>query len=150
VDLNAIVLRAVGRHAPVARKGNIALVHGVPEDPVFVHADMTLIEQAVSNVVYNAIRYNKSGGHVAVTLDIPEPGRFVLSVTDDGPGIAPEQLASITERYARGNDARTRHPQGQGLGLSIAKRVCELHEWQLTLEKSSFEGLQVSFAGPVV
>lgn len=147
VDLNALVARALGRHQPFARQQQVALESGVPEQPVWVEGDVTLLEQAVSNVILNGVRYNQPGGHVAVVLESTPDRRFQLRVLDDGPGIPEEEREKILQRRMRGNAARTRHPQGQGLGLSIASDVAELHGWTLTLLASDYGGLEVRFSG---
>ncbi len=108
---------------------------------------MTFIEQAVTNVVYNAIRYNQQGGHVAVLLESTPEGMFLLRVLDDGTGIPDEDLQRLVERFYRGNAARKRETQGQGLGLNIAYQLAQLHHWQFTLIRSEFGGLQVDFQG---
>ena len=147
VDLNALVERCMGRHRPIARQQGVELEHAVPETPVRVTGDDTLIEQAVSNVIYNAVRYNARGGHVAVVLE-REPGHtFRLRVLDDGPGIPEHELPHIVERRVRGDAARTRGPGGHGLGLNIAWRVSVLHGWSLHLGRSEYGGLQVDFVG---
>jgi two-component system, OmpR family, sensor histidine kinase BaeS len=122
VDLGALVLRIVGRHAPIARQRRIVLEHAVPEQPLTTRADVTMLEQAVSNIVYNAIRHNPTGGHVAVTLESISDERFRIRVLDDGPGIPATELARLLERGQRGDDARTRAPEGRGLGLDIVQR----------------------------
>jgi signal transduction histidine kinase len=150
VDLNALVSRVVGRHQLIARQQRISLESGVPEAPTWVLGDVTLIEQAVSNVVLNGIRYGREGGHVAVVLESTRQQRFQLRVIDDGPGIAEEERSRLLERRFRGNAARTRAPQGQGLGLHIAHTVVELHGWTLTLAPSEYGGLEVCFSGAVM
>lgn len=147
VDLSALVDRVIGRHRPIARQLQVSLESATPEAPLQAEADVTLLEQAVSNVVYNAIRHNRAGGHVAVILEAHAPGRFRLRVVDDGPGIAPEQLARIGERGLRGDEARTRAPDGLGLGLHITRRVAELHGLDLTFAPGESGGLQVDLEG---
>jgi signal transduction histidine kinase len=142
VLLTDVVQRAVQRHLPIARQRGVALEHAVPEAPVHATGDVTLVEQAVSNLIYNAIRYNQPGGHVAVTLEANGANGFSLTVLDDGPGIADAELSRLAERHFRGNAARTREPHGQGIGLHIAYRVVTLHGWQLRLGKSGFGGLK--------
>lgn len=146
VDLNALVARVLARHQPIARQRQVALESGVPAEPVVVQGDVTLIEQAVSNVVFNGIRYGHADGHVAVVLEGTREGRFRLRVIDDGPGIGDAERARLLERGFRGNAARTREPQGQGLGLHIAQHVAELHGWTLTLAPSEYGGLEACFA----
>ncbi|WP_224366475.1 sensor histidine kinase [Hyalangium versicolor] len=150
VDLNALVGRVVGRHQPIARQQQISLESGVPGMPTWVLGDVTLIEQAVSNIVFNGIRYGREGGHVAVVLETTRQGRFHLRVIDDGPGIPEEERSRLLERSFRGNAARTRAPQGQGLGLHITHNVAQVHGWTLTLEPSEYGGLEVGLAGDVL
>jgi len=143
VDLGELVARVLGRHRPIAKQLGVALESAVPEAPIIVTADMTLLEQAVSNVTYNAVRYNHAGGHVAIVLEESASGGFSLRIIDDGPGIAPEALSRLVERGYRGDAARTRAPDGQGLGLHIAFRAAELHGFSLTLKPSEYGGLEV-------
>jgi signal transduction histidine kinase len=149
VDLGALVERVVARHRAVAGPADIAVEYGVPERPVIVNGDVTLIEQAVSNVVHNAVRYNRAGGHVAVLLDEEPPAGFRLRVLDDGPGVPEEELTRLVERRRRGNEARQRHPGGLGLGLHIAYTVAERHGFDLRLARSEHGGLEVSLCGPL-
>jgi len=123
VDLSALVERVVARHRPIARASGVELNVAVPDPPLVAPSDHTLLEQALSNLVDNAIRYNRSGGHVAVLLDA-SAGGFVLSVTDDGPGVTDDELRQMTSRWFRGSEARTRRPDGHGLGLAIAAEAC--------------------------
>lgn len=148
VDMNALVHRVVSRHQAIARRLDVAVEFAVPEDPVATAGDITLLEQAVSNIVYNAVRHNRAGGHVAVILEAAAGGRFSLRVVDDGPGVPAEELARLVERGFRGNAARTRSPDGLGLGLNITLRVAELHHLDLRFGPSEYGGLQVDLGGP--
>ncbi|WP_053333054.1 sensor histidine kinase [Haliangium ochraceum] len=147
MDLNEPVGRVLARHTPIARQHQISLDGALPEPPLVAEADLTLFEQAVGNMVDNAIRHNRADGHVAVILERRPGGRFCLRVIDDGPGIPAEQLAAVIKRGARGEAARTRAPGGQGLGLHIAYRVSALHDFELSLEPSEYGGLEVAFLG---
>ncbi len=148
VELGSLVARVVARHRPVAGQRGIALESGVPPEPVRAVGDVTLVEQALSNVVHNAIRYNRARGHVAVLLEDDGPTRFRLRVMDDGPGMSPDDLVRLSRRRSRGEHARTRHPEGCGLGLDIARRVAEAHGWTMAMTPSEHGGLEVTFAGP--
>jgi two-component system sensor histidine kinase BaeS len=126
----------------------VEIESATPAEPVAALADLTLLEQAVSNLVYNAIRHNRPGGHAALILD-DDQGRFRLRVIDDGPGISEDELAHLVTRGFRGNDARTRVPGGQGLGLDIAHRVAQLHGFALAFRRSEYGGLEAELAGPL-
>jgi two-component system sensor histidine kinase TctE len=114
-----------------------------PVPALVVPSDHTLLEQALSNLVDNAIRYNRAGGHVAVLLDRAGDG-FALSVTDDGPGVTDEELAQLTTRWFRGSEARTRRPDGHGLGLglAIAAEACRRLGLSLAFSRPGETGLR--------
>jgi signal transduction histidine kinase len=164
VDLGRLVERVVARHRLVAGQHEVSLECGSPDRPCFASGDETLLEQAVSNLVYNALRYNHAGGHVAVVVEHVPPvapsraaaasnahvagERFALRVLDDGPGIAPLRLADLVARRVRGEEARSRHPDGQGLGLSITTQVAAAHGFSLTFETPPEGGLSATLEGP--
>ncbi len=148
VDLNALVERVVARHAPLARASGVSLDYAVPETPLTARTDETLLEQAISNLADNAVRYNRASGHVAIVLDQVAPDGFVLTVTDDGPGVPAEDLSQLTKRWFRGSDARTRRPDGKGLGLAITSEACQRLGLTLTFSGPPEGGLAVRIALP--
>lgn len=143
VDLADLVARVAQRHRTLAQKKRIALDFAAPER-LAIHADLTLVERMLSNLVHNAIRYGEPGGHVAIVLE-PSGGSsgFHLEVLDDGPGVAPADLARLGERRFRSEAARSRQPTGTGLGLAIAREVAERHGWTLRFEANEPTGLRV-------
>ncbi len=143
-DLAELVERVATRHQPIADLKGVELNVAVPES-LTVECDPTLAEQAISNIVQNAIQYTPSGGHVAVVLDAVD-ARFELRVMDDGPGIASEVVDRVFERAVRADEARTRNPEGLGLGLAITLNVFQLHDW--SIEMQSEDGLTVIVTGP--
>lgn len=147
VDLRDVVTRVVARHRPIARAAGIALEEAVPAEPLVADVDVTLLEQAISNLTYNAVRYNHAGGHVAVVLEPTDDRGFTLRVVDDGPGIAAAELEKLLARGGRGDLARTRAPAGQGLGLDIALRVTALHGFALALRAAEPHGLDACVTG---
>lgn len=147
VDLLPLVERVITRHARIAEQRGVELAHAVPESPLVVHGDVTLIEQAVSNLVHNAVRYSEVGGHVAVVLERSAPLRFELRVLDDGPGVPEALLSRLGERGFRTDEARTRQPQGFGLGLHIVHDVAERLGLELHFGRSPEGGLAVTLAG---
>ena len=94
VNLTEIVERVAQRHRPIAAQKRVDLNYAVPEDEVVVQGEPTLVEQALSNLVQNAVQYNDAGGHVSIVLEQLDHG-FELIVADDGPGIAPAARARV-------------------------------------------------------
>jgi signal transduction histidine kinase len=142
ISLNRLVERVVDRHLPIAKRKQITLEHAVPEHTVQIVGDLTLLEQALGNVVHNAIRYNRPGGHVAVVLEGSEQA-WSLRVIDDGPGIPQTDRVRVLEPSFRGSEARTRHPHGLGLGLHIASDVAKRHGLEIELGETEGGGLTV-------
>jgi two-component system sensor histidine kinase BaeS len=154
IDLGALIERVVARHRPIARNHDIALEQATPEAAVRCAGDVTAVEQAVGNLVLNAVQHVEPGGHIAVTLDVGDPAtgtpRFTIRIVDDGPGMPAGDLDRVLERGLRGNQARTRAPHGRGLGLDIVHRVIRLHGWTFTLAARDPHGLAVTISGPLV
>ncbi len=148
-DLRDLVQRVIERHIPVARGQGIELVHSVPAEATMVMADALMLEQALGNVVFNAIRHNREGGHVAVIVET-EARRFLVRVIDDGPGVTDTELPHLTERHFRSEASRTRRSGGMGLGLDITRRVVERHGYRLDFAHSEYGGLEVSLRGQLV
>jgi signal transduction histidine kinase len=147
-DANALVERVVLRHQAVARAKDVSLEFAVPDPLVTIATDVTLMEQAIGNLVDNAIRYNRAGGHVAVVLDRRASDRVSITVSDDGPGVAPTDIARLTERRFRGEGARTRRPDGQGIGLSIVGEVVERLGYTLSIAPGPESGLVATISLP--
>jgi signal transduction histidine kinase len=146
VDLAALVERVVERHRPLARPAGVSIEYAVPEEPVTVTGDVTLLEQAVGNVVHNAVRYNRPGGQVAVVLEHARGASGCrLRVVDDGPGVEAADLERLTERRYRDDAARHREPSGMGLGLAIAREVADRHGVAMRLRRVEPTGLEVVF-----
>jgi signal transduction histidine kinase len=146
VDLRDVVERVAMRVRMFARHRDIALESAVPDAGVPVQCDPVAAEQALSNIVENAITHGESGQHVAVVLD-RSGGDFTLSVIDDGPGVPPTALPHLGERTFRSDTARQRDPRGSGLGLAIAAAVCKRSSWQLAFAREQPRGLRVTIRG---
>ncbi|MFZ6177344.1 sensor histidine kinase [Nannocystis pusilla] len=147
IDLNAVLLRVVVRATAPARKAGVELVSAVPEATVWIDGDALLVEQAIVNVIDNAVAYNYRGGHVAAVLVRRGHDGFALRVEDDGPGVRPDELPRLTERYFRGAHGQQVRPGGRGLGLHVVARVAEAHGFSLELARGPYGGLCVELRG---
>jgi two-component system OmpR family sensor kinase len=99
----------------------------LPDEPVFVRGDEHRLRQVLANLVANAGRHTPSGSKVVVALADKGPGTVGLTVTDDGPGIAPDLLPGLFERFVRGDTSRSRAAGSTGLGLAIVDAVTTAH-----------------------
>lgn len=95
----------------------------------------TMLDEVVSNLCDNAVKYNRPGGTVAVTLTPTEQG-VRLTVADDGPGISPAAQPHVFERFYRADASRSQEVPGTGLGLSIVKHICEIHHASIAFESA--------------
>ena len=95
---------------------------------------------AFSNLVSNAVRYTPEGGNIKVIWRDTDDGGAEFVVHDSGPGIAPEHLPRLTERFYRVDRSRSRETGGTGLGLAIVKHVATRHQAQLLIESTPGEG----------
>ena len=103
---------------------------------------------AMSNLVTNAVRYTPSGGLIRVSWSLLPDGRGQFRVTDSGPGIAPEHLSRLTERFYRVDRSRSRESGGTGLGLAIVKHVAQRHGAELQIESQVGQGSTFSIVFP--
>jgi two-component system phosphate regulon sensor histidine kinase PhoR len=118
-----------------ARDRNLTVVSEVPEGFPAVRADAQRLHQVLFNLLDNAIKYTQPGGRVIVSAREKE-GEIEVCVADNGPGIAPEHLSRIFERFYRVDKARSREMGGTGLGLSIVKHIVQAHGGRVWVESS--------------
>ena len=126
LDLRAIVELGVDseRHRLEERRQRLTL--SVPPQPVIVSGDSVRLQQVLGNLLNNASKYSSPGGEIAVVLDV-EGDRAVLRVRDDGAGIASDRLEWIFELFTQANPTFARTEGGLGIGLTVARRLVELH-----------------------
>ncbi len=146
VDLTATIERVVARERIFARHRGITLEVGVPDAPVFVECNPIAAEQAITNIVENAVAHGDAGGRVAAVLDVTQDA-FRVTVLDDGPGVPPRELPRLGERAFRSDAARRRDPRGSGLGLAITREVADRCGWTLSFSAVEPRGLRVEIAG---
>lgn len=126
LDLRAVVEHAVETVQPLTAQHKHALSMSLPEEPVCVFADPTRMEQVVINLLNNAAKYTDEGGQIWVSLDlIGQEAR--LRVRDNGIGISQELLPSIFDLFTQGARPLDRSQGGLGVGLTVVRRVVELH-----------------------
>ena len=126
LDIYALAAHCVEMMQPVADKHGVTL--SLKGTPLIVSANKGLMEELIYNLCDNAIRYNREGGHVWVTVTDK------LIVQDDGIGISPKYQKRVFERFFRVDKGRSRKTGGTGLGLAIVKHISEVHGAKISLD----------------
>ena len=149
VAIDEVARIAVDNAQPLAeRRGCVIDLRIAPAGPIV--GDFGQLLQLADNLVGNAIRYGCSGPSARMTVTTAvEAGRAVLTVSDEGEGIAPDHLPRITERFYRVDAARSRDSGGTGLGLSIVKHIAERHGARLDIHSVLGRGTDVRIAFPL-
>jgi two-component system phosphate regulon sensor histidine kinase PhoR len=144
-DLGAVISSVVTLFEPRARQKGLSLKTEV--EPVFVSADSFRIEQLLTNLIDNAIKYTEKG-EVSVGVK-KEGGNAVITVRDTGIGIPKEHLSRIFERFYVVDKSRSRSVGGTGLGLSIAKHIVTLHNGKITADSMPLTGTAFTVTLPI-
>ena len=137
-DLRALISGVISLMRPLAEDRGLALEDesGVPE--LTVNADPDRLRQVLINLISNAVRYADTGA-VRVRASSGDPGRgAVITVSDEGPGIAPEDRRRIFECFWRGGDGESRG--GTGIGLALSREYVRAHGGEITLEEGEKRG----------
>ncbi len=124
-DIGALIGGIVEDMAPAAAAKGLRVTTSAGRDTRGVPVDAAKVHDIIRNLVENAINYTQDGGEVAVTA-VVDDGTLAVTVSDNGPGIPPEDLARVFERFYRVDKSRGR-PGGTGLGLAIVKHLADLH-----------------------
>jgi PAS domain S-box-containing protein len=113
----------------------------LPEDAMpLVQVDQALLEQALYNLIENAIKYTDTGGKIDVSLNLHEKDLVSFIVKDDGIGIAPVDIPRLFERFFRAAGRKTREQRGSGLGLAIVKSIAERHGGSIQVDSQLGRG----------
>jgi PAS domain S-box-containing protein len=126
VDLRSILHGAVDAVRPLVNVKGQSLTLDLPRQPLWVDADSTRLSQVFSNLLNNATKYTERGGQIRVSA-AAEGGSAVVAVTDTGEGIPPNMLARIFDMFTQVQEFRDRRQGGLGIGLTLARRLVELH-----------------------
>jgi two-component system phosphate regulon sensor histidine kinase PhoR len=146
MDLCDLVDKVVEDFKSRASGRNVVLTNDVPE--LSVRADSIRLEQVFSNLVDNAIKYGRQGGRVNIGISRSDGGKVEVFVRDDGPGLPPESLERVFERFYRVDKARSREQGGTGLGLSIVKHIVQSHGGRVWARSEPGQGVTFFFTLP--
>jgi signal transduction histidine kinase len=140
----AIAHEALEQGQMAAVQGGVALARGSMDTEAAVCVDRDRVVQALGNLLGNALKFTPAGGRVAVSVDA-DADSVCISVADNGPGIAPEQVPHLFDRYWQANRADRR---GVGLGLSIVKGIAEAHGGDVKVRTVPGEGTTFTLVLP--
>jgi two-component system phosphate regulon sensor histidine kinase PhoR len=151
LDLQPVELRPLAEkvlnflHTKADNK-NVKLINELPE--FSANADPNRLDQVLANLVDNAIKYGRAAGSVVVGGKKLDDGRLEIFARDDGPGIPPESLPRVFERFYRVDKARSRDQGGTGLGLAIVKHIVQAHGGEVRVESEPGHGATFFFTLP--
>jgi signal transduction histidine kinase len=126
IDLRSAIQSAVEATRPLIDARRHALHIDMPSAPVWTRADLTRLSRVFANLLNNAAKYTNPGGEIRVRLTAAD-GRATVEVSDSGHGIDPEMLPHVFEMFTQFQPQRDRALGGLGIGLSLARRLLELH-----------------------
>lgn len=147
VSLTEVAQAVLSKLKPLADREQLQLVIDMPGDIATVQADRIRIEQVLTNLVHNAVKFTPPSGRVTISgLDLGEHIR--VAVTDTGIGIPKPELGRVFDRFYQVDSSSTRHYRGTGLGLTISKHIIEYHQGRIWAESEEGEGSTFFFLLP--
>ena len=148
IDMGNLVKEAVFETQAEAKTKEIELQISLPTELVEVEGDNVHLKQVLINLIDNAIKYNRTGGRVDVTLAKHE-NHAVIEIQDNGFGISKHDLPHVFDRFYRAEKSRARNTGGSGLGLAIVKKIVGDHGGTVSMESETGKGTLARVALPV-
>ncbi len=139
VELSSVLRSAYELLKGRADECDIDLDLNIPNDPIFVKGDKTLLVEMFVNLIDNAIKYNNKGGCVLVEVE-KLGSSVVVKISDTGIGISEDEVEKVFEEFYRADKSRSKDKEGFGLGLSIVKKIAQLHGIEIKINSSANAG----------
>jgi signal transduction histidine kinase len=147
-DVADLIQRTIGAVGPRAGKVGVVVATDLAGDLPLLSVDPQRLSQVMGNLLDNGLQYSPEGG--TITVRATKTGDAVrVDVVDQGPGLDPEELSLVFERFYRGDKTRSRATGGAGLGLAIVKQLVEAHGGRVWAESTAGEGATFSFTLPL-
>lgn len=155
LEVTPLVRHIIDTLTPLARERGVTIFFEAPETRYFVLGDRDELLRVFENLVENAVKYGQSGERVTVKLGEilgaqEQPVAVSVAIRDHGPGIAPQHLPRLTERFYRVDVADSRGKGGTGLGLAIVKHILMRHRGRLTIESVLGDGATFTVILPLI
>jgi PAS domain S-box-containing protein len=148
IAVSGIVERAVETTRPLIDQHRHELTVSLPPDPIWLYADAARLEQVVTNLVTNAVKYTNKGGHIWLSVQ-QEDDKAVLRVRDTGVGITPVFLPHVFDLFTQAERSSDRSQGGLGIGLAVVKRLVEMHEGTIEVSSTLGQGSEFVVSFPV-
>jgi len=148
VTVSGIVERSVETVRPLIDQSKHELTVSLPADPIWLYADAARLEQVVTNLLTNAVKYTNEGGHIWLSVQ-QEGDKAVLRVRDTGIGIAPAFLPHVFDLFTQAERSSDRLQGGLGIGLALVKRLVEMHEGTIGVSSTLGHGSEFVVRLPV-
>ncbi|MGH8007385.1 MAG: sensor histidine kinase, partial [Candidatus Binatia bacterium] len=145
LQLNTLLKRVEQQYKAQAQHGGLTLALDLQKELPWIEGDSSALERVFTNLVSNALKFTPAGGRITIS-SAHRRKEVVVAVVDNGPGIAPEDLPFIFEKYRRAAAARPH--KGTGLGLFIVKALVEAHDGRITAESTPGSGTRFQVALP--
>ncbi|MBQ8015301.1 MAG: HAMP domain-containing histidine kinase [Clostridia bacterium] len=126
-------------------KAGVEVVYNVPRNPAPVNGDASRIKQVFINILDNALKYTEQGGKIIVFAELPNPATLIISISDTGAGIPPEDLPHVKEKFYKANTT----VRGSGIGLAVSDEIIRLHNGELDVDSVLGEGTTVRITIPL-
>ena len=146
-DLNDLLQTSVAMYQERCNAAGLRVELRLPAGPLLLEADAKRLQQLFGNLLENAVRYTDAGGLLLISASL-EDENILVSLMDSGPGVDPQQLPRLFERFYRGEASRNRASGGAGLGLAICHSIVLAHGGSLTADHSPLGGLWLSLRLP--
>lgn len=145
IDILAELDEVVFAFKERAIKDGIELIYNVPHLPAPANGDASRLKQVFINILDNALKYTEHGGKIVAYAEMPNPATLIISISDTGAGIPPEDLPHIKEKFYKANTT----VRGSGIGLAVADEIIRLHNGELDVDSVLGEGTTVRITLPI-
>lgn len=149
MDIRHAVSHAAQRFDDLLAQKNIHIRVNIPDQPVFVYADVQRLGQLFNNLLQNELKYADASAHVHISLSV-EASSAICIIEDSGPGVNDEQLNNLFHYLYRAESSRNRATGGSGLGLAICRNIVEAHGGKIESSHSPLGGLRIQINIPLI
>lgn len=149
LDVTSVLQMAADVFRPRFVERGLTLDLQIPEQPLTILADENRLQQMVNNLMENMVRYTEAGGRVQIGCR-QQDNEVVIDFQDSKPGVVPEHLPRLFERFFRTDSARSRANGGAGLGLAICRNIVEAHGGRIVAQPSPLGGLWITVSFPLI